>query len=110
MHTPSPQKPFATSARPSPKGKATFITGGDFFRSAAPPMSQGQTRRDLILSLSPKALGSKMAMNTSLPEIPIPGGPHGNEAALIKEMQREKERLHRYFLSKEKTQKQVEES
>jgi hypothetical protein len=43
-----------------------------------------------------------MGLNSSLPDI------HKNEASLIKEMQKDKERLHRYFHSKEKTQKLFE--
>jgi hypothetical protein len=46
------------------------------------------------MSYSPKGVGAKTMMNmSSLPEIP-----HGQgDASIIKEMQKEKERLHRYF-------------
>jgi hypothetical protein len=97
--TPSPAKPLGhfASYRNSPKaqGKATFLTSlgaADFLRSSIAPMSQGQTRRGDVMSYSPK--GAKTMMNmSSLPEIP-----HGqSDASIIREMQKEKERLHRYF-------------
>ncbi len=43
--------------------------------------------------------------HSSLPDISAPGV----SEQLLKEMQREKERLHRFFASKERTQKQIEE-
>jgi len=56
-------------------------------------MSQGQTRRADIMSVSPKGATKTMMNMSSLPEIP-----HGQgDASIIKEMQKEKERLHRYF-------------
>ena len=57
------------------------------------------------MSFSPKGPRTMHNMS-SLPE--IPHGTMQGEASIIKEMQREKERLHRYFQSKERTQKLLE--
>jgi hypothetical protein len=87
---PSPAHKMFLSGRPSPKGKATFITGGDFGLRHA-PMSQNQTKRDIMHSLSPQHHGG-MNGRSSLPEIAT-----GTNNEMLKEMQREKEKLHRFF-------------